>query len=296
MQQLHLFELELIKHIQLIRFPLLDKFFLFLNLFDTFYFPLILIPIVWMGYNWKWGLKLSYLLIISYIANEFLKNLFGFPRPYSLDRSVGIIFFNSFGFPSGAVQTMTIYSGLLVTHLKNKKLAWILSINIIFWIGLSRIYLGVHFFSDLIGGFFFGLIIVLLFNYFSPKIERFLSERSLFFLFFINLIFCAFLYILEIPNGEAMALSCFILGIGLIVSKKFNLLLPSTKSVKEGLFKTALCLFIFFILFLMTFKLLPSLPFHFLILISAASMGFWLGFGINVIWNKCFCNCRCFKK
>jgi membrane-associated phospholipid phosphatase len=296
MQFLHLFELDLIKHLQLIRTPILDKFFLFLNLFDTFYFPLILIPIVWMVNNWKWGLKLLYLIILSYIVNEFAKNIFGQPRPYNLDHNVGLVFFKSYGFPSGAVQSATIYAGLLISYLKNKKLAWISSINIIFWLGLSRVYLGVHFISDLVGGFILGFLVILLFNYFSPKAQIFLSKRSIFALYLINLLFCFCIFLLEIPFAKEMSFSCFLVGVGLILSKQFNVLLPFSRSIVEGLSKLAIYFLGIVLHVLLVFNFLPFHSKDTLYLISAACMGIWLSFGINIVWVKGFYNLRFFKK
>ena len=292
MQYFYQLQLDLIKTIQLLRCPLLDNFFFFLNFFDTFYFPLIIIPIIWMMYNWKWGLKLTYLLILSYLANELLKNIFGQPRPFNIDPSVGLLYLSSHGLPSGAVQSTTIYSGLLLTHLKNKKVAWIISANLIFWIGLSRMYLGVHFFTDLIGGFVVGLIFVFLFNYLSPKIELFLSKKSLTFLFSINLIFCSSVAFLHLFFIKVIAISCFILVVGLIISKRFNCLLYPTRSIKEGIFKTVLFLLGFSILILTIVKILPSVSKENLFLVVAAIMSLWLGFGINLLWNKCFYKCN----
>ena len=111
-------EIELIKALQQIRSPILDKFFIFLNFFDTIYFYLMLIPIVWMAINWRWGLKIMYLLLISYLVNELTKNFFAQPRPFDIDPSLGLIFVKGHGFPSGAVQSATIYSGLLISNLK----------------------------------------------------------------------------------------------------------------------------------------------------------------------------------
>lgn len=296
MQSLHLFEIELIRCLQQIRSPLLDKFFVFLNFFDTFYFYLMIIPIIWMAVNWRWGLKIMFLLLISYLVNELAKGLFAQPRPFNLDPAVGIITVKGYGFPSGAVQSATIYSGLIISHLKNKKWAWVLGINVIFWLGLSRVYLGVHFFTDLLGGFIIGLTLVFIFNYLSPKAEIFLSKTSIFNLFIINLLVCFLLFILGLPLSILISICSFLVISGLIVSKIFNVLLPDTRSFWEGVLK----LFLFFIgtavLVAIVINLLPNLSKKAHLLINSALMGIWLSFGINVIWKTGFSKLKYFKK
>ena len=298
MQSLHLFELGLINYLQMIRSPLLDKFFLFLNFFDTFYFPLLLIPIVWMGYNWKWGLKIFYLLIISYLTNELAKCLFAQPRPFELDPNVGIIFLKNYGFPSGAAQSATIYAGLLISNLKNKKIAWALGLNIIFWICLSRVYLGVHFISDIIGGITIGFFLVLLFNYFAPKAQAFLSGRSLSSLLLINFLVSSFIFLVDINFGREMGISCFLVGIGLIISERFDLFLPQSRSVKEGCFKVALYFLGVSLLIFSVLKLFPGLHKDKgdLFFISSVITAIWLSLGVNFIWIKGFYNLKVFKK
>lgn len=295
MQSLHLLEIELIKGLQQIRSPALDKFFIFLNFFDTIYFYMMLIPIVWMAVNWRWGLKIMYLMLISFLVNELAKNLFALPRPFEIDPRVGLIFIKGHGFPSGAVQSATLYSGLLISNLKNKKLAWIFSINIVFWLALSRVYLGVHFFSDLIGGFFIGFLLVLAFNYISPKAESFLSNLSLNALAIINLVFCSFLYIFSLPNGSLMAICAFLVGVGLIASKIFNCLLPDTRSFLEGIFKMVLYFMGTALLIFLELKLFSnhSKKTHFLII--SALMGIWLSFGMNIVWKSAFSKLKFLK-
>lgn len=74
---------------------------------------------------------------------------------------------NSFSFPSGHAMVSVIFYGflgyLLIRHLKN----WKQKVNVFFVcfiiaiaIGFSRLYLGVHYFSDVWGGYLLGLLIL----------------------------------------------------------------------------------------------------------------------------------------
>ncbi|QKY71077.1 phosphatase PAP2 family protein [Lentibacillus sp. CBA3610] len=112
--------------------------------------------------------------------NWLLKSIFERPRP-DLEHLVQV---SSASFPSGHSMNSIAFFGFLafLWHQKlkgNRKLSrwvWASSVVLIGLIGLSRIYLGVHYPLDVIGGFLGGgawlLFSILLYTY-IPKGERF---------------------------------------------------------------------------------------------------------------------------
>ncbi len=129
-------------------------------------------------------------MIMGIVLNVSLKASFDRQRP----QLSPLVIESSKSFPSGhAMNNFIFYSLLvyLVFHLtKNKKLtiiAGIFSMLIILTIGFSRIYLGIHYFSDVMAGFvggFWWLVTILsvaysmiLFELLSPKLT--LEERIL---------------------------------------------------------------------------------------------------------------------
>lgn len=105
-------------------------------------------------------------MILSYVLNEFLKSIFQRTRPNIL-RLTEV---TGFSFPSGhAMESLCFYGMILYllfisTHSKMKRFIIVLSLGlIIFFIGLSRVYLGVHYASDVLAGYCAGFIWITLF-------------------------------------------------------------------------------------------------------------------------------------
>ncbi|MFX1536691.1 MAG: phosphatase PAP2 family protein [Promethearchaeota archaeon] len=142
--------------------PILDLFFQIITLLGDELFIIFLLVVVFWAIEKRMGFLLAIVLMFSQTLNWFLKSLFALPRPYvEFPSQVKLIGppEPSFAFPSGHSQsTATIWS-FLTGWLKNKWLA-LLTIILIILVPLSRIYLGVHYLSDVVGGVFFGLIIV----------------------------------------------------------------------------------------------------------------------------------------
>lgn len=105
-----------------------------------------------------------YILVVSCaeLLTYFGKIIFGRPRPQS-----AILSLADFSFPSGhAVIAVTFYGFLayILIKLLNKRyktLVLILASGLIILIGLSRLYLGVHYLSDVLAGYLLGLISLL---------------------------------------------------------------------------------------------------------------------------------------
>ena len=106
-------------------------------------------------------------LILSTMLNLMLKNIVERPRPigYRLIDETG------YSFPSGHSMISAAFYGLIIyfiwKNVKNKKLKYIscaLLGLLIAFIGISRIYLGVHYASDVLGGFIISIAYLIIFT------------------------------------------------------------------------------------------------------------------------------------
>lgn len=217
------------------RTPLLDDFFRFLNYFDTYYFTLFLIPILWIGISYRWGLRIFYLMVTNILVNGALKILVGWPRPSTDCPAVGLFHFDSGGFPSGAAQTAFLLGGLLIYRFKTKA-AWALGLFYILIMSFSRLYLGVHYPIDVLGGWIVGSLLLVSYIRSIDRIEHFFATHGFF--HGIALGIGIPLFILWITNGVGVAAQMMLaIGIaaGAVIALRFNLFLPDAKTVKEAI-------------------------------------------------------------
>jgi undecaprenyl-diphosphatase len=157
-------ELFLIKMLQSIRSPFMDSFFCMLNNFDKYEYYIPLVIAIWFCVSRKLGRQMILIVIAASFVNKFAKLMFMQPRPFDLNPSLGVIKVEGYGFPSGAAQLAVILSGMLIAYYKNNKLAWIIGLTYVFLISLSRVYLGVHFPTDILGGWIIGMFMLFVFS------------------------------------------------------------------------------------------------------------------------------------
>lgn len=128
--------------------------------------------------NKKIGIAIVSNLGIVTILNQILKRILQRPRP----EEFRIINENGYSFPSGHSMVSMAFYGFLIyliyTNVKNKYLKWslitILGVLIIS-IGISRIYLGVHYTSDVLAGFLIAISYLIIY---ISIINKFMIERD----------------------------------------------------------------------------------------------------------------------
>lgn len=159
------------------------KIFTYLGSFYTLMIIALLMLIV--SKNKKLGIGLSVNLIIVGVLNVLLKIIVRRPRP----EDINIITESGFSFPSGhAMMSIALYGMLIYfvyKFIKNKGLKIFLMIllgALILLIGASRIYLGVHYFSDVLVGYLIGYAIlsgnIFIFNrLYNFKFDRLVSNK-----------------------------------------------------------------------------------------------------------------------
>ena len=158
------------------RSPVLTKYFIFVtDVGDIYGYAIFLLLLTLMSIfvfkNWKYTVQIVLVLLLSAVSNLMLKRFVDRARP-GIEHLVSV---ETLSYPSGhAMSAMAFYGFLMYLFYRFKiniflKVVIILLLGLlILSIGLSRIYLGVHFPSDIAGGYIAGFIwvvfCVILFN------------------------------------------------------------------------------------------------------------------------------------
>jgi membrane-associated phospholipid phosphatase len=274
-------EITWIEALQPLRNPLLDTFFAVLNLFDRLEFFLILIPFIWFGKGWKSGLRILCILFFSLLVNHALKVWFESPRPFHLDPRLAVIQVGGFGFPSGAAQTVILLSGILARSWQSRW-KWAIILPYIILISSSRVYLGVHFPSDILGGWLVGFLLFVLYHRVVPIIEILLAKMAPELILFLGQA-TALCYLLYDNRNSILIMGSWTMGafLGLWLSKAWGLL----TSPLEISNKTLITKGLIGVMGTLTIHLLATLlnPSWISTFVQFYMLGIWLGLGAPIV-------------
>lgn len=111
----------------------------------------------YLGYDAGIGRRAGVYLLLAFTANFHLKELFGTQRPFVYEPDVLRSSEEDLGlsFPSGHAQAATVFWGYLAVRIRRVDV-WIVAAVVVTLIGLTRVYMGVHFPIDVLGGILIG--------------------------------------------------------------------------------------------------------------------------------------------
>jgi len=177
MDSLYPLELDLIVSFQ--KLGGLDGIMKILSYLGSAPFLLGTAALVYLCVDSKVGARLVFLFFINDIANTLCKLALHSPRPYWLDSRVKSFSNESdnYGLPSGHAQNALSFWLGIATIMKPPQL-WIGAVIIILLVSISRVYLGVHFISDVIVGWILGGAILGIFLWLEPKIVKWLARLN----------------------------------------------------------------------------------------------------------------------
>lgn len=141
--------------------------------FDTFMFIItkmgdeifytLFLPVLFWCYDKKNSIKIGIIFLISITLNDMIKEIFQNPRPDPSNLVEGIRELSlsyrpsTPGFPSGHTQGSLAMWGAIMYLIRNRIII-ILGVIMIILIPYSRMYLGVHFLGDILGGYVLGFL------------------------------------------------------------------------------------------------------------------------------------------
>ncbi len=152
------------------------KIFSFLGTEEFF---MLVLPAIYWCLDSSLGIRVAVILMISGAFNDALKLAFHGPRPYWYSSKVkGLAAETSFGVPSNHTQSATVIWGIIAAYLR-KWWTWLVAILLILLIGLSRLYLGVHFPHDVLLGLLIGVLLLWLVLRFWDPVVAWAKKKDL---------------------------------------------------------------------------------------------------------------------
>jgi membrane-associated phospholipid phosphatase len=144
--------------------PALDRIFLFITALGdpTIVISIFVSTIAWLGMKRRYSDGIRFFIVCggALLINSVMKLFFAKPRPELWPR---LITEHSFSFPSGhAVGSIVLYGFvgyLLAKEFQSYKvIIYAIAMTVVMAIGLSRLYLGVHYPTDIIAGYGVGFL------------------------------------------------------------------------------------------------------------------------------------------
>ena len=123
----------------------------------------------------KYGVKFAIAALSSTALYQIMKYIFQRPRP---DLALRLIEQGGYSFPSGHSMNCLVSYGILIylllRYCENRRLAKLLSFGLgllTILIGFSRVYVGVHYPTDIIGGWSLGIAVLVAMIYAFEKFD-----------------------------------------------------------------------------------------------------------------------------
>ena len=159
--------MEILSFFENIRNPVLTAFFSLVTHFGEEYLFIIIALSVYWCINKKCGYCILFTGIIGQTVNQVLKLIFEVDRPWIAYPELNpvksaIENAGGYSFPSGHTQVAATTYGTLAYFYRSNRTFSIFMIALTVLVALSRMYLGVHYLSDVLFSLLFGLFVVLL--------------------------------------------------------------------------------------------------------------------------------------
>jgi membrane-associated phospholipid phosphatase len=208
---------DVIVAIQAIHSPMVDVFFNGVTSLGSEEFYLFLLPLLYWCIDKRLAQRLAYLFLFSAYSNAALKGLFRHPRPFEFDPRVLKLDWVpadelGYGFPSGHSQSAITAWGYLAVWV-GRRWMWMLAATLVILVAFSRMYLGVHFPTDVLGGLLIGGVWLGLFVVIEPRLEHWLSRQTFGLQIGLALVVPAAL-LLAYSSGDATAAMGTLIGLG----------------------------------------------------------------------------------
>jgi membrane-associated phospholipid phosphatase len=208
-------EIEMIKWLQSFATPQLDSVFEWITMLGEDKIYIFILTLLYWCIDKQLARRLLLGLSLSVWANGLIKTALNMPRPIGVEgiRSLRVETADGASFPSGHTQTIATFMWLVGNEAK-RRWVYVFGGLLTLAVAISRLYLGVHWPKDVIGG----IVIAIVIGQIAIGINRNIERRGHYMPLFITLVLALasmFLY-REIAYVKTVAmLSGFVIGYAL---------------------------------------------------------------------------------
>jgi len=280
--------LEFIRMVQLVAGPVVDGVFKGITSLGSEEFFLILVPCILWCVDFATGVRLAVAFLLSAYVNAGLKDLFAHPRPFEFDPSVRRHEIGGYGLPSGHSQLAVVVWGYLATVLR-KTWAWITAILLIALVGFSRIYLGVHFPTDVLAGWGVGAVCLVAYVVVGPRAEVWVKRAGLRVQLALA-IGLPLVLVLAHPNNATASATAVLMGAGVGVALVARLgPFSAVRTLQQRVLRFVVGILGLLVLYLGLKVIFPGEgePFYFVLrFVRYGLVGFWASLGAPWLFRR----------
>lgn len=202
-------EIDILKLFRSISNQTTDTLFRLISFLGEQYLLIIVLLSIYYLCEKKIGQRIVYAMISTLCLNNTIKGIIKYPRPFVYDESLipaenAIGSATGYSFPSGHTQNAATAFSSIALSFENKKVT-IPCIVIICLVGISRLFLGVHYPKDVIFGLIFGVFSSFLSFYLYKLFDK--DQKKIHTMYLITLfIFLPFIFIFWTNNYDNLVL------------------------------------------------------------------------------------------
>lgn len=159
--------------------PFVDSVMVLLTSFGAFYFLPFIAIWPWLKGHKRLAFDIVVVVVIATIVSEALEFVIRRQRPFEVLADTKIISFyglasaSGYSFPSG--HATRIFAVVTMFCLGRRLRFWMIGLSLAVLVGLSRIYLGLHWPSDILAGAVLGIVVTLALHWIARR-EGFYSD------------------------------------------------------------------------------------------------------------------------
>ncbi len=259
--------------------PGLTAFFTAITSLGSLEFYMLAIPVIYWTVNKHFGFRFAVFFTLSAYINSGVKHLFATERP---PQELRLVTQEGYSFPSGHAQGSTAFWGFLALKIKKPWAYWFAAVMVAL-ISISRIYLGVHWPIDIVGGLAIGLILLFVYSRAAGTSYKNIPLQTM---VLGAILLAAILYLVH-PAGDGPMTIGFLLGalLGYHLESQHVRFIEKA-SLLQNVIKSILGLVVLFLLRIALKPIVSWLPIDLAIIVRYSLMGFWACFGAPFIFMK----------